>query len=124
VSATLKAMKNYRRNEKAGNNEEDIDPDEAASHPAGKGVKSDDGQDGDRTQAIDIRPIIESDRSGLALTDHGVRLAQLLRPAKEAQRKLARSQQWLKIKHDRTTPHNGPLLECRHPQSRSELDPT
>ncbi|MNY19574.1 hypothetical protein D3C86_1530140 [compost metagenome] len=43
-----------------GNHEENIHADEAASHPCREGVKADHGQDGDCSQAINVRPVLRT----------------------------------------------------------------
>lgn len=50
---------NDLRDEEAGDDEEDIDTDEAASTPAGEGMKADHRQDCDGPEAIDVAAVGE-----------------------------------------------------------------
>src|SRR5580704_17081425 len=54
VAVIFEPQQNVRRNEKARDHEEDVYPDEPTPDPVGEGVKSDDGQDGECPQSIDV----------------------------------------------------------------------
>jgi hypothetical protein len=50
----LESIADDASDQKARDDEEDVDSDEATAHPAGKTVIGDDRQDGDAMQAVDV----------------------------------------------------------------------
>ena len=56
----LEAVGDDAGDQKARDDEEDVDADEATAHPAWKRVEGDDRQDRDAPQAVDVGPIGEA----------------------------------------------------------------